>query len=717
MLGKRILIVMVTLFTVLMPVLSVCGNTGKIEGRVVERKTKERLPIVNISVKGTTLGAATDKDGNYFIAGIPAGKYQVYASMIGFRSMTKSVEVYADSISVLDFELSPTAIEGEGVVVTATRTERLLKDVPVYTEVITGKKIEVKNADNLRDALKGEVGIGVKTLCPRCNAAEIQIQGLPGRYTQVLIDGMPVVSDLGALYGLAHIPSENIERIEIVKGAGSAIYGSDAIAGVVNVITKSQETTSGDVSVTSGYFGAQSLMSTLGTKMGNLEATATVSKSKADAVDVDDDGIADYVQSDRTAGSVKLKHQLVSNTTMTISGNFRTEDRLGGSIERILGKTGTGAYVNPNINQYDLGGSLEWDPTDISSLVLRGVSSCYDQRVFVEETWYKASEDIVFGEAQYTRYLTSKHLFSTGISHKYECVEENTRIGIKKANSSGIYIQDEIDYSPVNFVLGTRYDYHSEFGSYVSPRAAIMYEPVHGLTLRSSYGFGFKAPTVFFKQMHFCAAEAMYEFVPNPDIAPEKSRSANFSTEYRTGIFSIGMNLFQTDVKDMIQEDLIEIDSAAGIWRYQYINIGEALTRGVELNGSLELLQGLSLKLGYSYLDARDKTTDTPLLFRSKHSGNWNLRYENHTVGIEINLSGEFTGSMPVQIGTDEGFDSPSYTVWNCKVSQRIGSSYTFFIGADNIFDYAQRESIQGGVTLWGPTRGRYLYGGVKLNF
>lgn len=717
MLRKRILIVMVTLFTVLLPVLSVYGGTGTIEGKVIDEKTKERLPIVNISVRGTTLGAPTGKDGNYFIAGISAGKYQVNASMIGFESLTKWVEVYADSISILDFELSQTTIETEGIVVTATRTERLLKDVPVYTEVITGEKIEVKNADNLRDALKGEVGIGVKTLCPRCNAAEVQIQGLPGRYTQVLIDGMPVVSDLGALYGLAHIPSENIERIEIVKGAGSVLYGSDAIAGVVNVITKSQKATGGDISVTSGYFRTQSLMSTLGTKMGNLEATATVSKSKADAVDVDDDGIADYVQSDRTAGSVKLKHRLVSDMTMTISGNFRTEDRLGGSIERIAGKTETGAYVNPNINQYDIGGSLEWDPTDISSFVLRGISSCYDQRVFVEETWYKASEDIVFGEAQYTRYFTSKHLFSTGISHKYERVEENTRIGVKKANSSGIYIQDEMDYSPVNFVLGTRYDYHSEFGSYVSPRAAVMYEPLQDLILRSSYGFGFKAPTVFFEQMHFSTAESMFEFVSNPDIAPEKSRSANFSTEYHPGVVSIGINLFQTDVKDMIKEDLIEIDSAAGVWRYQYINIGEALTRGVELNGSLELTAGLSLKLGYSYLDARDKATDNPLLFRSKHSGTWNLRYENHTLGTGLNLSGEFTGSMPVQIGTDEVFDSPSYTIWNCKVSQKVGSGYTFFIGADNIFDYAQRESIQGGVTLWGPIRGRYLYGGVKLNF
>jgi outer membrane receptor for ferrienterochelin and colicins len=697
------------------PIANGQSKYGGIEG-IVTNTENETLVGVNVVIKGTTLGAATDENGHYFITKIPMGKYQVSASIMGYKPVTKTDSVLADQISVLNFTLSPTVIEVGTIVVTGTKTQRLLEDVPVHTEVISEKKIEAKNAENLQDALKGEVGIGVKTICPRCNAAEIQMQGLPGRYTQVLIDGMPVVSDLGSLYGLTQIPSENIERIEIVKGAGSAVYGSDAIAGVVNVITKSLGATGGDISANFGDFGSQALRSTLRTKMGKLEATATVSKSKADAVDIDGDGISDYVQSDRTASSIKLKQQLMSNMAVAIYGNSWIEERLGGSLDRIAGKTKEGDYVNPNINQWEFGGNLEWKPNNISSFTLKSVSSQYGQRVFAEESWYKALENIVFTEAQYTRYLTSKQSLSTGIDYKYDLVEENTRIGTRKINSTGIYAQDEMDYNPVNLVLGARYDNHSEFGSYLSPRGAIMYKLPYNLTLRGSFGFGFKAPAVFSEEMHFCSSTVMYEFISNPNIQPEKSRSTNFDLEYNSEIIAMGINLFRTDVKDMIQA-LVEKDTTTSVWKYHYNNIGKTLTQGVELNTTVRLGKGFSLRLGYSYLDAKDRETNEPLPFRSQHSANWGLDYANHAIGLGLNLSGEFVGTMPIWSETEQGADSPDYTIWNCKVSQKIGTNYTLFIGVDNIFDYAQRESIQDDIILWGPTRGRYLHGGVQVKF
>lgn len=424
-----------------------------------------------------------------------------------------------------------------------------------------------------------------------------------------------------------------------------------------------------------------------------------------------------YAQYDRTAGSIKFKYQLMPNMDVSAYGNSWGEERQGGNITRIKGKNDTGSYSNPNINQLELGSSFEWKPTDISTFILRGASSNYDQRVFEAESgeegsWKNALENTVFGDAQYTRYLTPEHLLSTGISDKYEYIQETTQIGTKEVNDAGMYLQDEMNYHPVNLVFGARYDYNSDFGSYLSPRGAIMFKPVSDLTLRGSYGFGFKAPMLFFEEMHFCSGTAMLEFVSNPSIQPEKSRSANFSIEYQPGAISLGINLFRTDIKDMVEAKLIGEDTATGIWKYQYVNVGKALTQGVELNTTTRFGKGLSLSLGYSYLDATDEVTDEPLPFESKHSGNWRLGYENHKIGLDIGLSGEFVGSMPTNQNS-----SPNYTLWNLKLSQRVRTNYTFFIGVDDIFDYAQKTSIQDDVTLWGPTRGRYLSGGIKVNF
>jgi len=212
-------------------------NNGLIEGRVSEKNSNIPLAGVNIIIKGTMFGAISDKNGNFKMENIPAGKYLMQVQMIGYHTIEKEIEVKKSHIIYLQFELAPEIIKGEAIVVTGTRTPRYVKNSPVKTEVVTKEEIKRLNPTNFLEATQSIIGIESTTECSICNASSISIQGLPGRYTQVLIDGIPFFSSLGQTYGYMELPANFIDQLEIIKGANSVLYGSDAIAGIVNIRT------------------------------------------------------------------------------------------------------------------------------------------------------------------------------------------------------------------------------------------------------------------------------------------------------------------------------------------------------------------------------------------------------------------------------------------------------------------------------------------------
>ena len=222
----------------LSPVKAIATDFGRIEGTVVTKKHSEPLLYANINVERTGFGAPSIMGGKYIIPRIPAGKYRIIASYVGYKSATKEVEVRAGETVIVNFELEEDLIQLEQIVVTATRNPHYIKDAPIRTEVITGRAIEDKGAVNVYEALEGFPGIRVEQQCSYCNFATVRMQGLGPNHVQVLIDGLPTFSSLASVYGLQQLAAANIEQIEVVKGAGSVLYGSSAIAGVINIITK-----------------------------------------------------------------------------------------------------------------------------------------------------------------------------------------------------------------------------------------------------------------------------------------------------------------------------------------------------------------------------------------------------------------------------------------------------------------------------------------------
>jgi outer membrane receptor for ferrienterochelin and colicins len=225
--------------------------------------------------------------------------------------------------------------------------------------------------------------------------------------------------------------------------------------------------------------------------------------------------------------------------------------------------------------------------------------------------------------------------------------------------------------------------------------------------------------------MHYCPGGFRYTIRHNPDISPEKSSSANLDIEHRRGNVVMQLNLFRTDVRDLIQGEVVGKDEEANRLEYMYVNVGKARTQGIESHIGVQLGLGLSISAGYAYLDAKDIDADEWLPFRSRHTADWSVRYEHCQWDLDVDLSGELVGSMLTQsVGEDdEGNEivtegqSPDYTIWNAKISKRMMKNYKIFFGVDNLFDYVQRDWTTDTEYIWGPLRGQFVYGGFTVQF
>ncbi|AFH48832.1 Outer membrane ferrienterochelin/colicins receptor [Ignavibacterium album JCM 16511] len=317
-------------------------------GDVKSATTKEHIPYANILVKGTKLGTSADASGHFKLANLPLGKLTIIAQAVGYKPQEKEVVMQKNKAVDIFFELETDILNLGQVVVTGTRTEHFIKDVPVRTEVITMKEIDDKNASNLYEALEGTPGVIVEQQCQYCNFSMVRMQGLGAEHTQILIDGQPIYSGLAGVYGLQQIGTVDINQIEVVKGAGSALYGSSAVAGSINIVTKEPSfTPSTNIDIQLGSYNTNrySFSSSIRNDEGNLGLNIFAEKLVEDAIDLtgpgltinevkNKDGISDRVSSDLTNAGIGLfiDNALFEEDKLIIKGKLINENRRGGIL-------------------------------------------------------------------------------------------------------------------------------------------------------------------------------------------------------------------------------------------------------------------------------------------------------------------------------------------------------------------------------------------------
>jgi outer membrane receptor for ferrienterochelin and colicins len=657
-------------------------------------------------------------------------------------------------------ETSP-AFQGEEIVVTATRTPNPLSRLPSAVEVITHAQIEESGSLNLADILAEAHDVNaVEPTNGRLGVA--MMRGLDSRMTLVLIDGIRLTSGFQGYIDLHEIPSGIIDRIEIVRGAGSALYGSDAVGGVVNVITRkpgrepqSGLTLSGGGSRygQAGTVQADGWASGSTGKLGYAVAGSWYDRGRydRDTSDLTTDGDDRRIAS----GSVALTYALSPDVKLT-SGTIYAYNTLDGIRAQPTGnfgrvvdsdrlmvnvgvdiRTGTESNLSLRVSRstYDWSsemdnmGGLPYVTTTVASGIRTTTATC-------TTTLTKVSQDASRFEAQWTGKLADTHRLTAGAEYRIEEREDYsktlTRKVVTKSNAStgvltsgpttasttdlsklshdsanlGLFAQDEFRVSePLSFIAGARFDDHSDFGSEFSPKIASVLRIDEHLKLRASYGDGFRAPSLY--ELYTGSVQSKKSIIlANPDLAAETSRSYEIGADFVSGAFESSVTGFRTEVKNMISQALVDQTTTPATYRFE--NISEAMTRGIEFKGALKLERGWTISDQVSFLDTRNETTGGRLLFAPDFTNMVKLSYANVAVGLKGNIRVISTGSQYISVGERAG----GYTLVNCFISKMVCKGTELFAGVDNLFNH-DTNAAYGNNEGAGMT-GTCFYGGLN---
>ena len=600
------------------------------------------------------------------------------------------------------------------VVVTGTKTERRLKDTPVITEVITRSEIEATGAENIGEVLEHRVGIVVNR---DAHGDGVQLQGLDSDYILILLDGEPQVGRIAGKLDLARIAVENVDRIEIVKGASSALFGSAAMGGVINVITR--KASSPFAAQFTNNFETHNTInsrSTVELKRDKLNALLTLAANRRNPIDLDEsdptttiDGYQNWTHSARS------EYQLTSKSTVLFSGQYFAQkqegvsenegivfDRLG-DIDNFSGSVGTGYQLGSRSKL--MGKIYATRYHDESTVIDRETSLTASSNVTVQ--------DLIKGEVQFDTALGSKNQLTVGAELIFENLESQRITGGEKdVTTDSVFFQNEFrPIANLALVLGGRLDYHSEFGTHFSPKLSGMYHVTRDVTIRTSFGQGFRAPDFKDLYLDFSNSTSGYQVLGNPDLQPESSGSWNLGVEYQFKSALLGrVHLYRNNLKNLIEAERIGT-SVLGGSKFQYFNVSEAFTEGIEVELSTRSIGGFAATIGYAYLNGKDKETGLTLLNRSKHSGNLKLAYTNQDTGFNVDLRGRYASRWGFfddgdKVLEDEEY-APSNWIWNLRGSKQVLKWLKASVGVNNIFDFK--------IPNFYTFTGRSFYGGLSL--
>ncbi len=665
-------------------------------------------------------------------------------------------------------EEGPSTFEAEETVVTGTRTRRGLSDSPVRTEVITAREIEDRGAVSLVDAVTERPGIRIENQCSICNTTGISISGMPSRYTLVVIDGVPMFSSLGATYGLLNIAAADIERIELIRGANSVLWGTDAIGGVVHVITRRPQRRAASIlSAQAGGYGSYNLAGYGSYFRQPYGVSVVATHGHHDSIDRDDDEITEYSGYLRTTAAITGWASLGSRTDLMLRIGGAQENRQGGGIGafiEVIDDDEGRRTMSESIISRRLEASLIATHRFHNDLRLRitGAYVFHHQDSDYEGEIYNARQHIAYLDANVAAPLHERYELVAGASVRIENLEENLSLNEYTYVMPGVYLQGDWHITDwLEFLHGLRFDYHNVYGTVptgVTPRASFRASATDWLTFRLTGGTGFRAPTTFYEYAHGVRPEG-YTLRQETDSA-ESSVGVSFSADLDFGrVFRGGVNLSYNRVMDPITVELVESEGGG-------YNEGDVLVRNVD--GHLDIVSveaeartrpahWFSATLGYGYSYYNDEggalVTAPP---------------EHHlTASVEFNLdrwwaprliiTGEVFSPMNLASVYGPGYNlrrdaplaleswldpanadrdnpkrlrSPWYGTVDIRIEQRIyGGLYAYF-GIDNLFDYHQADvesplyfpaDDEGNATpadvvyIWGPLRGRYIYGGLRL--
>jgi outer membrane receptor for ferrienterochelin and colicins len=674
-----------------------------VEGKVLVES--EPLEFANVLIKGTNNGAVTDQNGSFRILIKSTGAYTIQVSSIGFKTASKSIKTPFEGLSPLVFEMEYVDAGLEEVVVSGTMQEVSKLDSPVPVEVYSANFFRANPTPSVFESLQNVNGVRPQINCNVCNTGDIHINGLEGPYTMVLIDGMPIVSGLATVYGLTGIPQSLINRMEIVKGPASTLYGSEAVGGLINVITKNPEAFPlisvdafasgwGEISADLGF------KSQFGSKVQSL--TGISSFYYDNPIDNNGDGFTDLTLSKRISVFQKFNVKRKENRIFNVAGRYVYEDRWGGEMDWDKSYRGGDQVYGESIytSRWETFGTYQLPTTEQINFMFS--ANGHHQNSVYGTTIYNANQTIGFGQFTWNKAI-QKHNFLTGLAYRYTYYDDDTPVTSSEdgfANQPsvihlpGFFIQDEIKIQETqSILLGARFDYNSVHGTIFSPRFNYKLSSLDKTTtLRISVGNGFRVANVFTED--HAALTGAREVVFAEELKPEQSWNTNINLVKK--IYSNGGTFIGFDASAFYTyfTNRIIPDYETNPNQIIYANLdGFAVSKGVSLNVDMAWANGLTATAGATLMDVsiEEEGIKSRQLLTEKFSGVWSIGYEIFDWGLSIDYTGNVYSPMRLPLlGELDDRDeySPWWSIQNIQLTKRLGDSWEIYGGVKNLLNF-----------------------------
>ncbi|MDD4190314.1 MAG: TonB-dependent receptor [Mangrovibacterium sp.] len=623
-------------------------------GHVVSKG--EHLPFASVAVKGTAIGTATDETGHYRLMSLPEGKLTIRVQSVGYRPSEKEITIERGKTKELNFELAEDILGLEEVVVTGDRNEKNRRESSVIVNTITPKLFNMTNAVTLSDGLNFSPGVRMENDCQNCGFNQVRMNGMEGPYSQILINGRPVFSGLAGVYGLELIPSNMLERIEIVRGGGSALYGSNAIAGTINLILRDPIRNTYEFGLTEGFSGVGTTGS--GSPSRDLSINGNSSVVSDDhktgmaiygfyrdrqPFDANGDGFSELTRIKNTTFGSRFFHRFGMRSKLSADFfNIKEERRGGDRFDYPPHESNMTEEVTHDITTGALTFDLFTRETDLLSVFFSGQhvhrDSYYGANMSLKDygktrgftyslgTQYHAylgKSELTIGLENREEWLKDKKLGYADWEHAVvsdgEVVEvphtENTIVADQKSNTIGTFAQYGIDLEKLGISIGARFDHYAitdkesqslkKTGNVFSPRITLKYNVVNDFQARASYSQGYRAPQIFDEDLHIETSGSRQVIHQNdPSLKQETSHSFMASVDYNRQLGKIFLGFlaegFYTRLNDAFANEY-GIPDENGVVAYTRTNAdGGAAVRGVNMELNLNTGGHFSLKSGFT---------------------------------------------------------------------------------------------------------------------
>ncbi len=676
---------------------------ANIVGHVVDSEGAH-IPFATIILKNTTVGAATDETGHFNLINMPLGKFTVTASAIGYKPVSKEVELKEKNTVELKFILEQDVLGLEEVVVTADRNDKHRTEASVIVNTLTPKLFEVAQTATISDGLNFCPGLRMENNCQNCGFSQVRMNGMEGPYSQILINSRPIFSGLAGVYGLELIPSNMIERMEVIRGGGSALYGSNAIAGTINLILKDPVNNSYEIGASSGYTG-------VGVDGGddpafdynlNFNTSLVSSDSRTgmalygynrdhEPYDANGDGFSEITEINNITVGTRVFHRFTHRNKLAVDFFTIDEDRRGGNKFNLPEHE---ADIAEAVKHKITTGALTFDQffreSDKLSMFVSGQKVNRDSYYGAEQSMqdYGRTEGFTYNiGAQYTANFTNSNLIG-GIEYRGETLEdqklgypdyenavfvdgelliphtENTSVADQLSNIYGAFVQYEHKMNKVSASLGLRYDHydiedningHDKSGDVLSPRITLKYDILDYLQARASYSQGYRAPQIFDEDLHIETSGSRQVIHENdPDLKQETSHSYMLSFDFNKKIGKVNTGFlvegFYTELRDAFANDYG--DPVDGVVTYTRINAEKgANVKGINMELNIIPQGDFSFSGGFTVQNSRYEEAqefNEKDFFRTPDNYGYATIDWDFYKGFCFSATGTYTGSMLV---------------------------------------------------------------------